>query len=251
MAQSAVSAIRTGCEMLQQGRAVIDEFKGEAEGVVGQVQETVETIAGLWDWARGLWASVTGKSAEAPAVSVNSAVAIAPIVRKKKQRSPEPDSDILQMQTVHDVSQNLGKFFDLQQQITNYYKDLEEESLHVYEADQNHAMKAIERVEVELQMEEMTVKIREMMVYAPRELKDLYTRFLQMYGRIKDEQEFARQEQVAKVRYQKAQKWQQQNKQIDLAIWVAGMAVVLSVYWWTMVQVATLSGFSMACCFLP
>jgi hypothetical protein len=135
------------------------------------------------------------------------------------------------MQVVHDVSQNLGKFFDIQQQITNHYKDMEESSLHVYEADQNHAMKAIERVEVELQLEELTKKIRETMVYAPAELKDLYSRFLRMYGKIKEEQEFARQEQLHKARNASAKRWQLRNNRIDCLAQTIGVVLAMAWIW--------------------
>jgi hypothetical protein len=146
------------------------------------------------------------------------------------------------MQVVHDVSQQLGKFFDIQQQIINYYAELEETSLHVYEEGQNHAMKAIERVEVELQMEELTVLIRETMVYAPKELKDLYTRFLQMYGRIKDEQEFARQEQLAARRYKEASKWQRRNFKIEMGMWAVGLVWVVLILWGMLLELESLTG---------
>lgn len=164
------------------------------------------------------------------------------MAKKAKKREPEPDAAILQMQVVHDVSQQLGKFFDLQQQITNHYAELEETSMHVYEEGQNHAMKAIERVEVELQMEEMTVLIRETMVYAPKELKDLYTRFLQMYGRIKDEQEFARQEQLAARRYKEANKWQRRNFRIEMGMWAVGLVWVMLILWGMLLELESLTG---------
>lgn len=233
--------------MLKEGRAAIDQFKDDAEGVVSEVKATIETVSGLWDWVVGLFGFVPK---EPPASEVVAAASPKPVAKKKKQREPEQDAESLQMKVVHEVSQNLGRFFDIQHKIQTHYKNLEDESLHVYEEGQNHAIKAIERVEVELQLEELSVKIRETMVYAPRELKDLYSRFLHMYGKIRDEQEFARQEQIARVRYQKARKWRQRNKQIDLLTWAVGMLAVLVVYWWTMVQVATLSGFSMECCSL-
>lgn len=234
IAQSAVSAIRAGCDMLKEGTAVINDFKCETEGVVSQVRETVETVTGLWSWAKDLLgfsdkpqeshltdASVVGKQEQTQVLPA----------KKTKKRAPPPDAELLQMQIVHDVSQQLGKFFDIQQQITNHYKDLEEASLHVYEAKQNHAMKAIERVEVELQLEELTKKIRETMVYAPAELKDLYTRFLRMYGKIKEEQEFARQEQLQKARTAKDKKWQQRNDRIDLASQLLGVTLGLIWIW--------------------
>jgi hypothetical protein len=238
--------------MLAQGRAVIDEFKGDAEGVVSEVKATIETVTGLWDWLRGLWESLTGKADDASSpIAAPTAAKPTPTKKTKKKPEPEPDAELLQMQVVHDVSQNLGKFFDLQHQILTHYKNLEDESLHVYEEGQNHAMKAIERVEVELQLEELTVKIRETMVYAPRELKDLYSRFLTMYGQIKEEQEFARLEQVMNARNKRWRQEARRNFRIDLGMWVAAITMVISVYWWMMTQVALLSGYSLECCSLP
>jgi hypothetical protein len=255
LAQTAVSAIKSGCDMLREGQAVINDLKGEAEGVVGQINEAKEAALGLWesisglfDWAKSLWASVTGAPAPAPKIEVPAEIAVPaqPVAKKKKQREPEPDADILQMQVVHEVSQQLGKFFDIQQKIQTHYKNLEDESLHVYDANQNHAMKAIERVEVELQLEEMTVKIRETMVYAPRELKDLYTRFLQMYSLIKEEQEFARQLQIRTAKNKRARAWQRRNFRIEMAMWAAAIAYVIAVAWGMMLSIS-----STACCSSP
>lgn len=230
--------------MLREGQAIVKEFQSDAEGVVGQVTETVNQIKGLLEWAKGLWAQVAGLfgAVEPSAPAIAPAPSSKPVAKKKKQREPEPDAAILQMQVVHDVSQQLGKFFDLQQQIINHYAELEETSMHVYEESQNHAMKAIERVEVELQMEEMTVLIRETMVYAPKELKDLYTRFLQMYGRIKDEQEFARQEQLAARRYKEASKWQRRNFRIEMMMWAVGLVWVLAILWGMLLELESLTG---------
>jgi len=202
--------------MLQQGQAVIDDFKSEAEGVIGQVNEAIETVTGLWAWLQGLFGVQEPK--QAPQVALQSPAA--------PQQVKSHDPDLLQMQTVHEVSQQLGTFFDIQQQIQTHYKNLEDTSMHVYDADQNHAMKAIERVEVELQLEEMTVKIRETMVYAPKELKDLYTRFLTMYGHIKEEQEFARQEQIRNMRNKRWRQEVRRNFRIDLLMAGAAAMVV-------------------------
>ena len=219
--------------MLREGQAVINDLRGEAEGVVGQLNETKEQLFGLISWAKNLWASLTSAPRAAADIEVAPEVVAAPkpVAKKANRKSPEPepDADLLQMQVVHEVSQQLGRFFDIQHKIITHYKNLEDESMHVYEAEQNHAMKAIERVEVELQLEELTKKIRETMVYAPPELKDLYTRFLAMYGRIKDEQEFARLEQLQQARNERARAWQLRNNQIDC--WLQTVGVALGVIW--------------------
>lgn len=233
--------------MLREGQAIVKEFQDDAEGVVGQVTETVNQLKGLWAWAQGIWAQITGLMGVKPvapqAQAANRVVPKSSAAKpSKKKREPEPDAAILQMQVVHDVSQQLGKFFDIQQKIINHYAELEETSLHVYEEGQNHAVKAIERVEVELQMEELTVIIRETMVYAPKELKDLYSRFLKMYGKIKEEQEFARQEQLAARRYKEVDKWQRRNFRIEIGMWAVGLVVILLTMWGTVLQVARLTG---------
>lgn len=235
-ARAAVSFVQQGCEMLREGQAIVKEFQDDAESVVGQVTDAVEQFKGLLEWAKGIWARLCGVETkeEAPAAPQKSVA--------KKANKPEPDAAILQMQVVHDVSQQLGKFFDIQQQIINHYAELEETSMHVYEEGQNHAVKAIERVEVELQMEEMTVLIRETMVYAPKELKDLYSRFLQMYGRIKDEQEFARMEQIAARRYKEADKWQRRNFRIEMGMWAVGLLWVLMILWGMLLELENLTG---------
>jgi hypothetical protein len=244
-ARAAVSFVQQGCEMLREGQAIVKEFQDDAEGVVGQVTETVNQIKDLLEWAKGIWAQLAGLfnfTTSENKFTTSASPAPKPVAKKTKRREPEPDAAILQMQVVHDVSQQLGKFFDIQQQIISHYAELEDTSLHVYEAGQNHAMKAIERVEVELQMEEMTVLIRETMVYAPKELKDLYSRFLQMYGRIKEEQEFARMEQIAARRYKEASKWQRRNFRIEMVMWAVGTAWVLAILWGMLLSLASLTG---------
>jgi len=228
--------------MLREGQVAVDEFREQAESLVGQVEEAYGVLQALWVWASSFFKQLRGASetqaADAPAAQV--------VVKSKRDADPE----ILQMQVVHKVSTQLGEFFDIQQKITNHYQDLELASISVYSPEQNNARKAIERVEVELQMEYLGEQIREAMVYAPRELKDLYTRFLRMYGKIEKEQEFARQQLIMQARYKRAQEWRHRNLKIDLAMWGLGMAVVWLVLVWMMIQIALLSGQSLEWFFL-
>jgi hypothetical protein len=228
--------------MLKEGQVAVDEFREQAEGLVGQAEEIYGTLEGLWKWAVDLWNSLTGaqKPEQAPQPALESPAA--PQTRKRVAKEADPDPELLQMRVVHEVSQRLGEFFDIQQKVANHYKDLEMESLSVYDPDQNNAKKAIERVEVELQMEYLGVQIREAMVYAPKELKNLYSRFLEMYGRIEEEQEFARQQQIMAARYKRAREWRHRNLRIDLAMWAVAMAMVWLALAWMMTQIASLSG---------
>lgn len=219
--------------MLREGQVAVDEFREQAESLVGQTQEAYNTLNALWVWVTGLFGDKKKQE-----------IAPAP-VKAKAKRAADPEPEILQMHVVHKVSTQLGEFFDIQQKITGHYQDLELASITVYSPDQNNAKKAIERVEVELQMEYLGEQIRTAMVYAPRELKDLYTRFLRMYGRIEQEQEFARQQLIMQARYKRAREWRHQNLKIDLAMWGLGLGIVWATVVWMMIQIALLSGQSL------
>ena len=227
--------------MLREGQVAVDEFKEQAESLVGQAKEAYGVLQALWVWATALFNQLRGggetRTEDTPAAQA--------VVKPKSKRGPDPEPEILQMQVVHKVSTQLGEFFDIQQKITGHYQDLELASLSVYSPDQNNAKKAIERVEVELQMEYLGEQIREAMVYAPRELKDLYSRFLKMYGRIEQEQEFARQQQIMQAKYKRAREWRHRNLRIELGMWGLGLGIVWLVLVWMMMQIALLSGQSL------
>lgn len=235
-AQAAVSFVKRGCEMLNAGKAAIDEFKGEAEGVIGDAKAVVVELKGLYEWAKGLWDSVAGLFGKEKAADV--VVDVAPVpVKKAKKRVADPEPEVLQLQMVSSISQKLGEFFEIQKKLKDYYRDLEEESLHVYDPNQNSAIKAKDRVFVELQLEEMTVQIREAMVYAPKELKDFYSRFLAMYGKINEEQEFARQEQLRAARNERWLQERLRNNRVDR--WLAIIGVLLATLWVWMILLGT------------
>jgi hypothetical protein len=243
LAQSAVSFIKEGCDMLREGQVAVDEFKEQAESLVGQAQEVYETVSGLWQWATSFWAKLVGAPPVEPVLPPAAEPSAKPQASKRVEK--EADPELLQMRVVHEVSQRLGEFFDIQQKVANHYRDLELASLHIYDPDQNNAKKAIERVEVELQMEYLGVQIREAMVYAPKELKNLYSRFLAMYGKIEEEQEFARQEQIRNARNKRWRLEARRNFRIEMGMWALAMGVIWLVVAGMMARVATLSGYSL------
>jgi hypothetical protein len=241
-AQAAVSFVKQGCEYLQAGRAIIDEFKDDADGVIGEVKATIETVAGLWDWIKNLLGLANNKEVSE---QVNTPLTEQKPIKasQKKQDNPE----VLQLKTIAGISDKLGEFFEIQKKLKDYYRSLEDESLTDYNPDQNAAIKAKDRVFVELQLEQMTVDIRETMVYAPKELKDFYSRFLAMYGKIEEEQEFARLQQIRKARLKKWQRERLHNRLVDLWVILAGatllLAMVGAIMWDLKIQAAARSQF--------
>jgi nitric oxide synthase oxygenase domain/subunit len=157
----------------------------------------------------------------------------------KKQQTYEE----VELQTINEVGVQLGNFFDIQAQLNNYYASLEAESKEHYDPTQNTSKKAIERALVELQMENLDAQIREQMtVYAPVELKAIYTRFLKMYAKIQQEQEFARAEEVKKLRLQRWKQEQEEIWLIEITSGVIAVTFISLIFGWLMWQLQNLSG---------
>ncbi len=213
--------------MLHEGRMQLEGAKKTIEGV----QADLKAIKGIWDWVLGLFVSKPAKPAETKPVA--------------KAKAPKKDEsyEALELETIKNVGIQLGNFFDIQAQLTNYYASLEAESKERYDPTQNTSKKAIERALVELQMENLDAQIREQMtVYAPAELKAIYSRFLKMYARIQQEQEWARAEEVRKMRLARWQKEQEEIRAIELTSGVAGVVFISLLFGWLMWQLRALSG---------
>jgi hypothetical protein len=216
--------------MLHEGRMELEGAKKTIEGVMADVK----AIKGIWDWLLGLFnPRPKSKPEDTP-----KPLAKAKAVSKKQQTYEE-----IELQTINEVGVQLGNFFDIQAQLNNYYASLEAESKEHYDPTQNTSKKAIERALVELQMENLDAQIREQMtVYAPVELKAIYTRFLKMYAKIQQEQEWARSEEVKKLRLQR---WKQEQQEIFVIELVSGGVAIVFIsliFGWLMWQLQNLSG---------
>ena len=206
-AQAAVGFIKAGCDMLHDGRMELEGAKKTVEGVIGDVK----AIKGIFDWFTGLF-----KRAEPDAPSK-------PVAQKKAAAKKQSYED-LELKLISEIGANLGVLFDTQQEISNYYAELEETSKTNYDPTQNTSKKAIERALIELQMEKLMEQTREAMVYAPPELKDLYSRFLVMHGKIEREQEWARAETIRRTRLAR---WKKERDEIELIEITSGVIAVM------------------------
>jgi hypothetical protein len=224
-AQTAVGFIKAGCNMLHEGRMELEGAKKTVEGVIGDVK----AIKSIFDWFIGLFKRA--KPDEAKPVAKAKAKAIA-----AKQSYEE-----MELQLIKDIGDSLGTLFDVQQKIKDHYIELEEESKTKYDPEQNTSKKAVERVLIELQLEQLMQDVREAMVYAPMELKNLYSRFLVMYKKIEQEQAWARSETIRRARRARWQKEQEEIEFIELVS--SGVAVVfISMFFgWAMWQLQNLS----------
>jgi len=209
--------------MLHAGRMEIEGAKSTVEQAIGDIK----AIKGVWDWFIGLFTAKPTAAAPKPVAQ-----------KKAKQQS----YDELESKLLHDIGIQLGTLFDVQQQINDHYHALEEESKTKFNPEQNTSKKAIERVLIELQLEQLMQDVREAMVYAPAQLKDLYSRFLVMHKKIEREQEWARSETIRRARLARWRKEQEEIRWIEFTSGVIAVMFISLFFGWLMWQLRSLSG---------
>jgi len=228
-AQAAVGFIKQGCNMLHEGRMELEGAKKTVEGVISDVK----AIKGIFNWFIGLFVSQPAKTTDSK-----------PLAQKKAKATTQQQQSYeeLELKLISEIGANLGVLFDTQQEITNHYLELEETSKTNYNPAQNTSKKAIERALIELQMEKLMEQTRETMVYAPPELKDLYSRFLVMHGKIEREQEWARSEMIRRARLARWQKEQDEIQVIETISGVIAVTFISLFFGWLMWEIRNLSG---------
>jgi len=211
--------------MLHDGRMELEGAKKTVEGVISDVK----AIKGIFDWFIGLFKRAEPNTPSKP-------------VAQKKAAAKKQSYEDLELKLISEIGANLGVLFDTQQEINNYYAELEETSKTNYDPAQNTSKKAIERALIELQMEKLMEQTREAMVYAPPELKDLYSRFLVMHGKIEREQEWARAEMIRRARLARWKQEQDEIRVIELTSGVIAVTFISLFFGWLMWEIRNLSG---------
>lgn len=227
-AQAAVAAVRKGCEMLSEGKAEIDKFKKNIEKGVSDAKAIYKEVTGIWGWLTGLFSSKKESKSQVVATPVEPQPKQAELQRSSKaQPRVELSYEEYQTQAIHQVCEQLKTFFEIRRTLRAHCLELEE----VAKTTTTIEDSAIDRVEIEMQLENMTTQIREAMVYAPKELKDIYSRFLRMYELILEEQEFARQVKIKKERDAKWQREQIHHSRV-YRVRVTVVALLLTIWLW-------------------
>jgi hypothetical protein len=224
-AQAAVAAVRKGCEMLSEGKAEINKLKSTVEKGIGDAKAIYKEVTGLWSWLLGLFGAKKPEKQVSVAAPTPTVAAPASVAKKANVKQAELSYEEYQTQAIHQVCEQLKVFFEIRRNLRAHCLELEEVSKTTNKIEDS----AIDRVEIELQLENMTVQVREAMVYAPKELRDIYSRFLEMYDLILEEQEFDRQ---LKRKRERDAKWQREllrNHRVDRA--VVTVTVLLMVLW--------------------
>ena len=150
-----------------------------------EVKAIGKEVKGVFGWIAGLFSAPDDSKAVEQTAQ--------PVEKKKKRTAEEFDPTA----TYAEISKNLTAFYKAYNTLKNHIAEEEEKSKTVYDPMGDQTEKAINRVLAMARMEEMSVELREYMVYhVPPELKDLYTRVNKMISTVQQEQAFARKAQL-------------------------------------------------------
>jgi hypothetical protein len=207
MAQSAVGAIRAGCEMLSSGKAEISKLKGQIEGGVADAKAIYKEVTGIWGWVTGLLSGGKDnkKSMSMPSVAV---VDEPKKITKQTKKEPELSFEEFQARAVHDICENLKIYFEAMRQLKAHCRELEQEAL----TTERVADSAIDRIEMEWQMNQLSAQLKQSMIYGTPEslgLGALYQQFLVTHGEILEEQEVAR---ALKAKKERDNAWRHEHR---------------------------------------
>lgn len=220
MAQTAVSAVRSTCQFLSEGKAEIGKFKKQVEGGVADAKAIFKEVTGIWGWITGLFGASSkpagslspeqAKPAEAPKS-----------VAKKTKREPEPELSYeeFQARAVHDICENLKIYFEAMRHLKAHCRELEEQAL----TTEKVADSAIDRIEMQWQMRQLSDQLKQALIYGtPKELGlgAMYQEFLEKYDEILEEQEVAR---ALKTKRERENRWRQEQDEIRIIETISGV----------------------------
>ena len=233
MAQSAVGAIRAGCQMLSEGKAEIGKFKKQVEGGVADAKAIYKEVVGIWGWIQGLFGAPQ-KPVERAVVQPKQLddINVADTTKSSKKRQPEPELSYeeFQARAVHEICENLKVYFEAIRQLKIHCRELEEEAL----TTEKVADSAIDRIEIQWQMQQLSKQLKQAMIYGTPEelgLGSMYQEFLAKYDEILEEQEVARE---VKRKKERDSAWRHEHRQQILVAKVGYVIVTTAgVLWMT------------------
>jgi hypothetical protein len=223
MAQSAVGAIRAGCQMLSEGKAEIGKFKKQIEGGVADAKAIYAEVTSIWGWITGL---LSGGKDKKKSMSMPPVAVLSEPKKITKQAKKEPEVELsyeeFQARAVHEICENLKVYFEAVRHLKEHCRELEEEAL----TTEKVADSAIDRIEMQWQMKQLNSQLKQVMIYGtPAELGlgAMYQEFLLKYDEILEEQEVARE---LKSKRERDNRWRLEHRR---EILIAKVTYVIAV----------------------
>jgi hypothetical protein len=211
--------------MLSEGKAEIGKFKKQIEGGVSDAKAIYAEVTGLWGWITGLFGAAPKPSDKPVGTTPSTASTAKPAPEaKKKTKEPELSYEEYQARAVHDICENLKVYFEAIRQLKIHCRELEEEAL----VTEKVADSAIDRIEIQWQMKQLSAQLKQSMIYGTPEslgLGAMYKEFLAKYDEILEEQDVARE---LKRKQEQDTAWQHEHRE-QILLAKLGYAIVLAV----------------------
>lgn len=199
MANTAVAAVKKGCQLYK-------DIKNAAGDVSAVLKDIDKQFAGK-KVSKEQAKKIQEKKAEIKAIATADPVNV-----------------------ISQVGDSLADFFTAYDQIEDLFYAEENNANFVYEGEESLNKRALRRVLIRLQLEDMEQKMRNLMIYeSPPEMKDIYTRFEAMRDQISWEQKQAR---IEKFRQDQIEYWEKEMMKRyfkDQATWLLGVMAVVAV----------------------
>jgi len=183
---------------LSEGKAEIGKFKKQVEGGVADAKAIYKEVTGLWGWIQSLFGT---PKQSAGSLSPKQAAEPAKPSAKKSKREPEVELSFeeFQARAVHEICENLKIYFEAMRHLKAHCRELDELAL----TTDKVADSAIDRIEIQWQMNQLSAQLKQSMIYGTPEslgLGSMYKEFLAKYDEILEEQEVARELKAKKER---------------------------------------------------
>jgi hypothetical protein len=213
--------------MLSEGKAEIGKFKKQVEGGIADAKAIYKEVTGLWGWLQGLF----GEKPEPKPTAVITPATPVHTPSKKANREPEPQLSYeeFQARAVHEICENLKVYFEAIRQLKIHCRELEEEAL----TTEKVADSAIDRIEMQWQMAQLSAQLKQAMIYGTPEelgLGSMYKEFLVKYDEILEEQEVAR---ALKTKKERNNAWRLEHRKQILVAKVGYVIVITVGVLWT------------------
>jgi hypothetical protein len=222
MAQSAVGAIRAGCQMLSEGKAEIGKFKKQVEGGIADAKAIYKEVTGIWGWIQGLFGAAP--KSPTPVLPVATEPTKSSTKKAKREAEPELSYEEFQARAVHEICENLKIYFEAMRHLKAHCRELDELAL----TTDKVADSAIDRIEIQWQMNQLSAQLKQAMIYGTPEslgLGSMYKEFLAKYDEILEEQEVARE---IKAKRERDNRWRlEHRKEILVAKMTYAIAVAM------------------------
>lgn len=177
LANGAVAACKQGCKLYK-----------DIKGAAGDVKEVLDDLKVQFS--------------KIPAPSNQQKIQYNEEVQRVQQIAKADPND-----TITQIGDHLGKFFDVLDQIENIFWDEEKNAKQVYKGELSVSRRALQRVLIRSRLDQLQAEIREEMVYnTPPELGDLWTRFEKMRDKVLAEQKVAKDQELRDIQKVEAKK---------------------------------------------